>query len=85
MFVLLSFSFQLSIVIQDMCRRQETTPINDNVSHCCSDSYAYRRPCFTAMGVDTKYVPPAFDPEMFSFDEKLCTAPPAERELGQMK
>ncbi|NXK12324.1 ALBU protein, partial [Herpetotheres cachinnans] len=75
----------LSIVIQDMCRRQETTPINDNVSHCCSDSYAYRRPCFTAMGVDTKYVPPAFDPEMFSFDEKLCTASPAERETGQMK
>ncbi|KAM6346421.1 albumin-like [Podargus strigoides] len=75
----------LSIVIQDMCRRQETTPINDNVSHCCSDSYAYRRPCFTAMGVDTKYVPPAFDPTMFNFDEKLCNAPPAEREQGQMK
>ncbi|KAM6206803.1 albumin [Sarcoramphus papa] len=75
----------LSIVIQDMCRRQETTPINDNVSHCCSDSYAYRRPCFTAMGVDTKYVPPAFDPNMFNFDEKLCTASPAERELGHMK
>ncbi|NWX18969.1 ALBU protein, partial [Aegotheles bennettii] len=75
----------LSIVIQDMCRRQETTPVNDNVSHCCSDSYAYRRPCFTAMGVDTKYVPPAFDPNMFSFDEKLCTASPAERDLGQMK
>ncbi|NWI70632.1 ALBU protein, partial [Todus mexicanus] len=75
----------LSIVIQDMCRRQETSPINDNVSHCCSDSYSYRRPCFSAMGVDTKYVPPAFDPEMFNFDEKLCSAPAAERELGQMK
>ncbi|XP_009935539.2 albumin [Opisthocomus hoazin] len=75
----------LSIVIQDMCRRQETTPINDNVSHCCSDSYAYRRPCFTAMGVDTKYVPPPFDPEMFSFDQKLCTASPAEQEIGNMK
>ncbi|NWU96378.1 ALBU protein, partial [Upupa epops] len=75
----------LSIVIQDMCRRQETTPINDNVSHCCSDSYAYRRPCFTSMGVDTKYVPPPFNPDMFNFDEKLCSAPPAERELGQMK
>ncbi|NXH21447.1 ALBU protein, partial [Bucco capensis] len=75
----------LSIVIQDMCKRQETTPINDNVSHCCSDSYAYRRPCFTAMGVDTKYVPPAFDPNMFNFDEKLCTAAPAEREIGQLK
>ncbi|NWS72885.1 ALBU protein, partial [Crotophaga sulcirostris] len=75
----------LSIVINDMCKRQETSPVNDNVSHCCSDSYAYRRPCFTAMGVDTKYVPPAFDPNVFSFDEKLCSATPAEKELGQMK
>ncbi|XP_031452667.1 serum albumin isoform X1 [Phasianus colchicus] len=75
----------LSIVIHDMCRRQETTPINDNVSHCCSDSYANRRPCFTAMGVDTKYVPPPFNPDMFSFDEKLCSAPAEEREVGQMK
>ncbi|XP_068797022.1 albumin [Struthio camelus] len=75
----------LSIVIQDMCRKQETTPINDNVSHCCSDSYAYRRPCFTALGTDDKYVPPPFNPDMFSFDEKLCTASPAEREHGQMK
>uniref|UniRef100_A0A672UZJ6 Albumin n=1 Tax=Strigops habroptila TaxID=2489341 RepID=A0A672UZJ6_STRHB len=74
----------LGIVIQEMCKKQETTPINDNVSQCCSDSYANRRPCFTAMGVDTKYVPPAFNPDMFSFDEKLCTAAPAERELGQM-
>ncbi|NXE78265.1 ALBU protein, partial [Cochlearius cochlearius] len=75
----------LSIVIQDMCRRQETTPVNDNVSHCCSDSYAYRRPCFTALGVDTKYVPPPFDPQVFNFDDKLCTASAPERELGQLK
>ncbi|NXY43817.1 ALBU protein, partial [Ceuthmochares aereus] len=75
----------LSMVIQDMCQRQKTTPINDNVARCCSESYAHRRPCFTALGVDTKYVPPAFDPEMFNFDEKLCTATPAEKELGQMK
>ncbi|NWX90377.1 ALBU protein, partial [Nothoprocta ornata] len=75
----------LSIVIQDMCRKQETTPINDQVAHCCSDSYAYRRPCFTAMGTDDKYVPPVFNPDMFSFDEKLCTATPAEQEAGQMK
>ncbi|NXG35258.1 ALBU protein, partial [Dromaius novaehollandiae] len=75
----------LSIVIQEMCKRQETTPINDQVAHCCSDSYAYRRPCFTALGTDEKYVPPPFDPEVFNFDEKLCTAAPAEREAGQMK
>ncbi|NXC13929.1 ALBU protein, partial [Corythaeola cristata] len=75
----------LSMVIHDMCKKQETTPINDNVAQCCSESYASRRPCFTAMGIDTKYVPPAFDPDMFNFDEKLCTAAPADRELGQMK
>ncbi|KFQ08268.1 Serum albumin, partial [Leptosomus discolor] len=77
---------RLSILIQEMCKKQEITPINDNVAHCCSDSYASRRPCFTALGVDTKYVPPPFDPNMFSFDEKLCSAAPfAERELKQMK
>ncbi|XP_064005749.1 albumin-like isoform X2 [Pogoniulus pusillus] len=75
----------LNMVIQDMCRKQETSPINDNVSHCCRQSYASRRPCFTALGVDTKYVPSVFDPNMFNFDEKLCSAPAAERELGQMK
>ncbi|NXE20973.1 ALBU protein, partial [Ardeotis kori] len=75
----------LNMVIQEMCKKQETTPINDNVAHCCSDSYAYRRPCFTALGIDTKYVPPPFNPDMFSFDEKLCTASPADQELGQMK
>ncbi|NWI18698.1 ALBU protein, partial [Crypturellus soui] len=75
----------LSIVIEDMCRRHEATPVNDQVTHCCSDSYSNRRPCFTAMGTDEKYVPPPFNPDMFSFDEKLCTATPAEREDGQMK
>ncbi|NXC10604.1 ALBU protein, partial [Orthonyx spaldingii] len=75
----------LSIVIEDMCKRQEGTPINDQVTQCCNELYSYRRPCFTAMGVDTKYVPPPFDPMMFYFDKKMCTAPPAEREEGQLK
>ncbi|NWT56175.1 ALBU protein, partial [Erythrocercus mccallii] len=75
----------LSIIIEDMCKRQESTPINDQVSQCCNELYSSRRPCFTAMGVDTKYVPPPFDPMMFNFDEKMCTAPAAEREEGQLK
>ncbi|NWT07618.1 ALBU protein, partial [Vireo altiloquus] len=75
----------LSIVIEDMCKRQESTPINDQVSQCCNELYSYKRPCFTAMGVDTKYVPPPFDPMMFNFEAKMCEAPPAEREEGQMK
>lgn len=79
------FSFQLSIIIEDMCKRQESSPINDQVTQCCNELYSNRRPCFTAMGVDTKYVPPPFDPMMFNFDENMCTAPEAEREAGQLK
>ncbi|NXS83483.1 ALBU protein, partial [Erpornis zantholeuca] len=75
----------LSMVIEDMCKRQESTPINDQVSQCCNELYSYRRPCFSAMGVDTKYVPPPFDPMMFNFEGKMCDAPPAEREEGQLK
>ncbi|NXM63387.1 ALBU protein, partial [Illadopsis cleaveri] len=75
----------LSMVIEEMCQRQQTTPINEQVTQCCNELYSYRRPCFTAMGVDTKYVPPPFDPMMFNFDEKMCTAPPAEREEEQLK
>ncbi|KFP27146.1 Serum albumin, partial [Colius striatus] len=75
----------LNIVIQDMCKKQETTPINENVARCCSESYSYRRPCFSAMEVDTSYTPPAFNPEMFNFDAQLCTAPAADRETGQLK
>ncbi|NXL77716.1 ALBU protein, partial [Leptocoma aspasia] len=75
----------LSIIIEDMCKKQKSTPINDQVSQCCNELYSYRRPCFTAMGVDTKYVPPPFDPMMFNFDEKMCNAPPAEREAEQLK
>ncbi|XP_021385220.2 albumin [Lonchura striata] len=77
--------YYLTVIIEDMCKRQESTPINDQVSQCCNELYSERRPCFTAMGIDTKYVPPPFDPMMFNFDEKMCNAPPAEREAGQLK
>uniref|UniRef100_A0A7M4EHN8 Albumin domain-containing protein n=1 Tax=Crocodylus porosus TaxID=8502 RepID=A0A7M4EHN8_CROPO len=75
---------RLSIVIQEMCKKQETTPINDQVAHCCDDSYSERRPCFTKLGVDEKYTPPPFDPAMFNFDDKLCTAPEEEQKENQL-
>ncbi|KYO31949.1 albumin [Alligator mississippiensis] len=65
----------LSILIQEMCKKQETTHINDQVAHCCDDSYSKRRPCLTKLGVDEKYIPPPFNPNVFNFDEKLCSAP----------
>ncbi|NXM67444.1 ALBU protein, partial [Serilophus lunatus] len=74
----------LTIVIEKMCKKQESSPVNDQVTHCCNEFYSNKRPCFTAMGVDTKYVPPPFDPKMFSFDEKLCNAPDAEKQEKQL-
>ncbi|XP_019389829.1 PREDICTED: serum albumin isoform X3 [Crocodylus porosus] len=77
----------LSIVIQDMCKKQEATLINDQVACCCNESYANRRPCFTKLGVDENYVLPPFNPDTFNFDETLCTAPPQiwqENHLGML-
>ncbi|NXS08568.1 ALBU protein, partial [Neodrepanis coruscans] len=75
----------LTIVIEKMCQKQESSPVNDQVTHCCNEFYSNKRPCFTAMGIDAKYVPPAFDPMMFNFDDKLCSAPDSEREENQLK
>ncbi|XP_038255680.1 albumin-like [Dermochelys coriacea] len=74
----------LSMVIQDMCVRQEATPINEKVTHCCDDSYADRRPCFTKMGVDESYKPPQFTPELFTFHEDWCTAPAETQHIKQL-
>uniref|UniRef100_A0A8C3HIU4 Albumin n=1 Tax=Chrysemys picta bellii TaxID=8478 RepID=A0A8C3HIU4_CHRPI len=73
----------LSVVIQNMCMRQEATPINEKVTHCCDDSYADRIPCFTKMGVDESYKPPQFTPELFTFHEDLCTAPAETQQIKQ--
>ncbi|KAG6931972.1 albumin [Chelydra serpentina] len=74
----------LSMVIQGMCRRQEAMPINEKVTHCCDDSYADRRPCFTKLGVDESYKPPQFTPELFTFHEDLCTAPAETQHIKQL-
>uniref|UniRef100_A0A8C3HI55 Albumin n=1 Tax=Chrysemys picta bellii TaxID=8478 RepID=A0A8C3HI55_CHRPI len=74
----------LSVVIQNMCMRQEATPINEKVTHCCDDSYADRIPCFTKMGVDESYKPPQFTPELFTFHEDLCTAPAETQQIKQL-
>uniref|UniRef100_A0A8C8RW66 Albumin n=1 Tax=Pelusios castaneus TaxID=367368 RepID=A0A8C8RW66_9SAUR len=65
---------RMSLVIHNMCRRVEALPINEKVRHCCNDSYADRRPCFTELGTDENYVHPLFSPEVFTFHEDLCTA-----------
>ncbi|XP_067413103.1 albumin [Emydura macquarii macquarii] len=75
----------LSVVVEGMCRRQEVTPINEKVTHCCNDSYADRIPCFTKLGIDESYVPPPFSPELFTFHEDLCTASAEALQRKQQK
>uniref|UniRef100_A0A452H898 Albumin domain-containing protein n=1 Tax=Gopherus agassizii TaxID=38772 RepID=A0A452H898_9SAUR len=74
----------LSLVIQNMCLRQEATPINEKVTHCCDDSYAERIPCFTKLGADESYKPLQFTPELFTFHEDLCTAPAETQQIKQL-
>ncbi|XP_030046485.1 serum albumin [Microcaecilia unicolor] len=73
----------LSMLISEMCKRQQTIHINDQVSKCCSDSYSEWRPCFSHMGADPTYVPPAITPDMFQFHTDLCSA--SEKEVQEKK
>lgn len=55
-----------------MCEKQAHTIINEQVRHCCVDSYADRRPCFTKLGVDPSYKPPQFDEHSFQVGADIC-------------
>ncbi|KAM6261441.1 alpha-fetoprotein-like [Porphyrio hochstetteri] len=73
----------LDLVLGEICRRHLTDPINPGVCHCCSSSYARRRPCMGQLEVDEQYVPLALTPGLFSFHEDLCTT--EEEELQHKK
>ncbi|XP_053317586.1 serum albumin-like [Spea bombifrons] len=74
----------LSILIGQMCEKQEHTFINNNVRHCCSDLYSGRRACFTGLGVEPSYVPPPITDDAFHFDAALCTATPHDFEIKKL-
>ncbi|NXI92304.1 FETA protein, partial [Psophia crepitans] len=73
----------LDLVLGEICRRHLTDPINPGVCHCCSSSYALRRPCMGKLEVDEHYVPLALTPGLFTFHEDLCTT--EEEELQHKK
>ncbi|OCU00052.1 hypothetical protein XELAEV_18005834mg [Xenopus laevis] len=75
----------LTILIAEMCDRQKKTFINDQVAHCCSDSYSGMRSCFTALGPDEHYVPPPVTDDTFHFDDKICTANDKEQQNIKQK
>uniref|UniRef100_A0A8C0F6Y5 Albumin domain-containing protein n=1 Tax=Bubo bubo TaxID=30461 RepID=A0A8C0F6Y5_BUBBB len=47
----------LDLVLGEICRRHLTDPINAGVCHCCSSSYALRRPCMGKLEIDENYMP----------------------------
>ncbi|XP_074946059.1 alpha-fetoprotein-like [Phalacrocorax aristotelis] len=63
----------LDLVLGEICRRHLTDPINAGVCHCCSSSYALRRPCMGKLEIDENYVPLSLTPGLFTFHEDLCT------------
>ncbi|XP_051475609.1 alpha-fetoprotein-like isoform X2 [Apus apus] len=63
----------MDLVLGEICRRHQTDPINPGVCHCCSSSYALRRPCMGKLEIDENYVPLSLTPDLFTFHEDLCT------------
>ncbi|KFV03654.1 Alpha-fetoprotein, partial [Pterocles gutturalis] len=63
----------LDLVLGEICRRHLANPINPGVCHCCSSSYALRRPCIGKLEIDENYVPLSLTPGLFTFHEDLCT------------
>ncbi|XP_075716795.1 albumin-like [Rhinoderma darwinii] len=70
---------KMDLLFGDMCERQSHTFINEQVRHCCVDSYSDRRPCFTKLGVDQSYKPPHLDESFFQVDAHLCEGSEEER------
>ncbi|XP_057267614.1 alpha-fetoprotein-like [Pezoporus wallicus] len=63
----------LDLVLGEICRRHLRDPINPDVCHCCSSSYALRRPCIGKLEMDEHYMPLSLTPGLFTFHEDLCT------------
>ncbi|CAI9559060.1 unnamed protein product, partial [Staurois parvus] len=63
---------KLDILLGEMCEKEKTAVINDNVHKCCINSYADRRPCFMKMEPYPKYVAEKWDESQLHFSADLC-------------
>ncbi|XP_056407816.1 albumin-like [Hyla sarda] len=75
---------KLDLLLGEMCEKQSAKFINDQVRHCCDDSYADRRPCFTKLGVDPSYQPPAFDESAFKVGADICEGTEQEQQSKRL-
>ncbi|KAM5193701.1 albumin-like [Mantella aurantiaca] len=75
---------KLDILLGDMCEREKQTFVNDDVHHCCVDSYANRRPCFTKLGPYANYVAPAWDETKLPFTAALCEGSAEDQQKNKL-
>ncbi|XP_073446424.1 albumin-like [Dendrobates tinctorius] len=75
---------KLDMLLGDMCERESQTFINDQVHHCCVDSYADRRPCFTKLGRDPSYKAPEFDVNHYKGGADVCEGTEEEQKQKQL-
>ncbi|XP_021018617.1 alpha-fetoprotein [Mus caroli] len=62
------------IFIGHLCIRNEASPVNSGINHCCNSSYSNRRLCITSFLRDETYAPPPFSEDKFIFHKDLCQA-----------
>nr|XP_033817604.1 serum albumin-like [Geotrypetes seraphini] len=63
----------LSMLISEMCQREEKHPINSKVKKCCTGDYFDQTTCFTEMSHDENVVPVPLTPDMFQTHANLCS------------
>ncbi|KAM5271754.1 alpha-fetoprotein-like [Ctenodactylus gundi] len=61
------------LILGALCRKHEAEPVNAGVGHCCSEEYAFRKPCFDDLLVDSTYVSPSLPcDQVINLTENLC-------------
>ncbi|GAB1289830.1 Albumin superfamily member 1 [Apodemus speciosus] len=77
---------QAKLILGALCRRHGRTPVNAGVDRCCDDSYAFRKPCFDDLQVDSTFTsPPLSCDRAISLKEDLCGAQDEELRIEKQK
>ncbi|MDL0756738.1 hypothetical protein O3J58_21015, partial [Yersinia pestis] len=71
----------LTAILNSVCVMHEKNPVSERITKCCSESFVYKRTCFSALSVDDTYVPKEFHAETFTFHADICTLPETEQQI----
>lgn len=77
---------QAKLILGELCRRHGRKPVNAGVGHCCDDSYAFRKPCFDDLQVDSTYISlPLSCDQAISLKEDFCQTQEEELHIEKQK